>query len=148
MRSTGRGECLVGRLSCWEHKIAGEVRAYSTAVGGSVDDRLGALLGAGAAGLGAGAEGRPAGELAVDGASESVQVVVDLKPGQPRPPFLVAVMIERDLVLRPSPQDLMQELYLDQPETLQSMGQAWVSQVRSFMSGQAPPPCLAAMSTA
>ena len=53
------------------------------------------------------------------GHSKMLQVVVDLEVGQAIPPFLVAVRTERDLVLRPeTPQDLVQELYLDQPETL------------------------------
>merc|ERR1719454_1715947 len=57
-------------------------------------------------------------------------------------------MTERVLVLRPVPQDLVQAPYLDQPETLQSMGQAWVLHTRDSLVGHSSPPCLAAMSTA
>jgi hypothetical protein len=77
-----------------------------------------------------------------------LQVVVELKPGQPTPPLAVAVTTERVLVLEPVPQDLVQASYLDQPETLQSMGQACMLHTRDSLVGHASPPCLAAMSTA
>ena len=70
-----------------------------------------------------------------------LQEVVDLRVGQERPPWRGALTTERDLVLRPVPQDLVQELYLDQPEILQSMAQAKVLQVVVWaLVPQATPP--------
>jgi hypothetical protein len=53
-----------------------------------------------------------------------LQVVEEVKVGQATPPFWAAVTTDRVLVLAPVPQVLVQVPYLDQPETLQSMGQA------------------------
>jgi hypothetical protein len=66
--------------------------------------------------------------------------------GQVTPPLAAEVTTERVLVWEPVPQDLVHAPYLDQPETLQSMGQAYVLQVVvELKPGQPTPPRVAAV---
>ena len=91
---------------------------------------------------------QPQGEtLQSMGQPKVLQVVVETRVGQPRPPKAAAVRTERVLVLVPVPQDLVQEPYLVQAETLQSTGQAWRLQVRSCSEGHSSPPWAAAVFT-
>ena len=82
------------------------------------------------------------------GQAKGMQVVVETRVGQPRPPKAVAaVRTERVLVLDPVPHDLVQAPYLVQAETLQSTGQAWQLQTRSCSEGHSSPPWEAAVFT-
>jgi hypothetical protein len=67
---------------------------------------------------------------------------------QATPPCWAGVMTDllRDLV--PPAQVLEQAENADQPESLQSTGQAWRLHTRCSVLGHSSPPCLAAMSTA
>jgi predicted phage gp36 major capsid-like protein len=59
------------------------------------------------------------------GQAKRLQVVDEERIGQTMPPWATSVIMERDLVLEPAvPQEAEQAPYLDQPETLQSTGQA------------------------
>ena len=53
-----------------------------------------------------------------------LQEVEEERVAQTTPPCCTSVTIERDSVLEPVPQDLVQEPYADQPETLQFTAQA------------------------
>ena len=69
------------------------------------------------------------------------QLLITLVTGQARPPFLVAVMMERVVYLVPVAQVAEQAVYLANWETLQSMGQAKVLQdLESRVETQATPP--------
>jgi hypothetical protein len=77
-----------------------------------------------------------------------LQVTAVLREGQERPPYFWVLMTERVLELTPPPQRSVQALRPDQPETLQSMGQAWRLQVRVWRSVvQSAPPWAAELMT-
>jgi hypothetical protein len=77
-----------------------------------------------------------------------LQVVDAVKVGHTTPPKATWVVTERDLVLDPVPHVLVQRPYLDQPETLQSIGQAKVLQfLFSAVDGQFTPPYAALVRT-
>jgi len=79
------------------------------------------------------------------GQAKVLQVAVAWGVLQATPPFSADVITERSLDLRPEPQDLSQAPYLDQPESLQSMGQANLAQARnSALCLQSMPPLAAA----
>jgi hypothetical protein len=86
--------------------------------------------------------------LQLRGQLNVLQTVDDERIGHATPPLATPTTMVRVLVFLPVPQDLVQAPYVDQAETLQSTGQAWVLQTRSSEVGQASPPCLAEMSTA
>ena len=75
-----------------------------------------------------------------------LQVVEEVRVGQLTPPWARELTTERDLVLEPVPQDLVQAPYLDQAEILQSTGQPKVLQDLVFLRAtQATPPNWAAV---
>jgi hypothetical protein len=59
---------------------------------------------------------------------KALHVTVDSVEGHPTPPCAWLVMMERNLRLEPEPQVFVHASYFDQPETLQSVGQAKVLQ--------------------
>jgi hypothetical protein len=76
-----------------------------------------------------------------------LQVLYSLVRAHAAPPWAVAVTTERVRRLVPVAQVTEQLVKADQPETLQSTGQAWRLHTRVSLVGHSSPPCLAAMST-